>query len=668
MQLIHQSPRWRLSAAGAAVVLAVGLAVATQGAASAVGGSAGAPPTIIPKPVSMSVGTGQFTVDGQTRIVARDGTKDVAADLAADLAPATGLNLPVASAQPKSTDIELVLGDPGTLPGDRLAEGYQLDVSASGVRLEAPTQHGLFNGVQTLLQLLPAAIASPTAVPVAWTVPYVQITDFPRYGYRGVMLDIARHFEPPAAVERLIDQAARYKVNVFHLHLSDDQGFRVAINGFPNLTAIGGQGSVGTGGNTMDPGGFWTQDQYKQVVAHAAAHFMTLVPEVDTPGHNNAIIMSEYGDTTNPLLDGAPQDINCSAHNPPQWNYTGDVGYSALCPESANTWTILSSIIGQLAAMSPGPYYDLGGDEVPATILTQDRYAALVNREATIVNGAGRTAMGWADIAGPGTQLAPGSIAQYWQTASGSSPGTITATEAVAKGMKVVMSPANHTYLDQKYARGVPSSLGLTWACNRGCDVDQFYNWDPGGLVTGVTDDNVIGVEGALWAETLVNFDDVDYMAFPRLPALAELGWSAAATRTATSPAYQDFLVRLAAHGARWQYAGTNFYPTPLVAWPLSVAPANVPSGTQQLVDATLATVSAPAVAPSAISATIDWGDGTTSAGTVTGTAATATTVNGLYAVGGTHTYDHPGTYPVTITVTGPAGPAQPVEVTLHPG
>src|SRR6201999_2854317 len=158
-----------------------------------------------------------------------------------------------------------------------------------------------------------------------------------------------------------------------------------------------------------------------------------------------------------------------------------------------------------------------------------------------------------------------GSVAEYWQTASGSSSGTITGTEAVAKGMKVVMAPANHAYLDMKYARGVPSTLGQTWACSRGCDVDQFYNWNPGGLVTGVTDDSVIGVEGALWSETLVTFSDIDYMAFPRLPALAELGWSPADTRTATSPAYQDFLARLAAQGARWQYAGMNFYPTPKV-------------------------------------------------------------------------------------------------------
>ena len=668
MSIIRRSTRWKVTAAGVAVVMGLGLALTTPGFAMGSDDPTANPPQIIPKPVSMTVGSGQFTVTNHTRIIARGDATEIAQDLADYLRPATGFPLPVASGNPKDTDIDLVIGDPGTLSSEQRGEGYQLDVSAAGATLEAPTQHGLFNGAQTIRQLLPPQISSSTAVPVSWTMPYVHITDYPRYGYRGVMLDIARHYEPPSAVEELIDQASAYKVNVFHLHLSDDQGFRVAINGFPNLTAIGGEGSVGTGGKTMDPGGFWTQAQYKAVVAYAAAHFMTLVPEVDTPGHNNAIIMSEYGDTANPLFNGNPQDINCSTKNPPVWNYTGAVGYSALCPTSEDTWAILGAIIDQLTAMSPGPYYDLGGDEVPSTVLSQTQYAGLVSQEAGIVNGQGKIAMGWADIAGPGTQLAPGSVAEYWQTASGSSSGTVTATEAVAKGMKVVMSPANHAYLDQKYAKGVPSSLGLTWACNRGCDVDQFYNWDPGNYVTGVTDDNVIGVEGALWSETLVTFADVDYMAFPRLPALAELGWSPSETRTATSPAYQDFLVRLAAQGPRWQYAGMNFYPTPEVSWPLTLAPADPGSGTQAGIDETVATLSAPGVAAGAITATIDWGDGTTSVGAVTGTAATSSGVNGLYSIGGNHTYADPGTYSVSVTVTGPNGATQTVQVALHPG
>jgi hexosaminidase len=624
-------------------------------------------PQIVPKPVSLQVGDGSFALTRHTRIVVGGGTqaRAVAQDLANYLRPATGYGLPVVSGRFDGDG----RGDRGdialsVIPGDAISsdpggEGYRLDVNPSHVQLTASTAHGLYNGVQTIRQLLPVWINSSSVMPGPWTMRSVQITDFPRYTYRGVMLDIARHYETPAAVERLIDQAAAYKINVFHLHLSDDQGFRLVINGFPNLTQIGGQGSVGTDGRTMDPGGFWTQAQYKAVVADAQAHFMTLIPEVDSPGHNNAIIMSEYNDTSNPLLDGHPQDINCGANNPPVWDFTEDVGYSALCPDSQNTWTIMSAIIDQLAAITPGPYHDLGGDEVPTTLLSQSQYAAFINKEAGIVQAAGKTVMGWADIAGAGTNLSAPSVAEYWNPASGSDPGTETGTEAVAKGMNVVMAPANHAYLDQKYVAGsagsVPPTLGLSWACNTGCDVDQFYNWDPGSYVTGVTDSNVIGVEGAMWGETVVNLSNVDYMVFPRLLALAELGWSPQMDRTSTqSPAYQDFVGRLAAQGGRFLAGGVNFYPTPEVPWRLDLSSGPQTAGRDGSITGTLATLSAPGRPTSAITATIDWGDGTTSGGTVAGTAATPTTVNSLYTVGGSHRYARAGLYLATATVTAP--------------
>jgi hexosaminidase len=557
-----------------AATLVAGIAVAAPSAATASSGSSGkakpaqqSAPSVIPKPVSERDGTGRFSLTRHARIDAGPGSLGVADGLARDLRRATGYEIPVAASRPRPGDISLQLDKSAAIAGDTHHEGYRLSVTKNRVLLHAATAHGLFNGVQTLEQLLPPQIAASSPQRGPWTVPVTRIVDYPRYGYRGFMLDIARHYEPPSVVKTLIGEAARYKINVFHLHLSDDQGFRLVINGFPRLTGIGGQGSVGTDGRTMDPGGFWTQAQYRSVVAYAAQRFMTVVPEVDTPGHTNAIIMSEYGDTANPRLNGHPQDINCSTHNPPQWNYTGDVGYSALCPESDNTWTILTAIIDQLSSLSPGPYYDLGGDEVPSTVLSQDRYAALVNKEAGIVAGDGKTPMGWAEISGTGTNLPAGSIAEYWNPASGSQSGTESGTNAVAKHMKIVMAPANHAYLDQKYAPGVPAQTGLTWACPRGCDLDQFYNWDPAHYVNGVTDNDVIGVEGALWAETVRNLSEDQYLVFPRLLALAEIGWSPEVSRTATSPAYQDFRNRLAAQGPRLRAAGINYYPTPEVAW-----------------------------------------------------------------------------------------------------
>jgi hexosaminidase len=632
---------------------------------------------VVPKPVSATVGTGHFTLRPAARIVAAAGAGTpaelpVARDLAGYLRPATGYTLPVVVGGLKPGDILLRIGDPAALKPAERAEGYQLTTTGGIAAIEAPTAHGLYNGVQTLRQLLPPWINSGMVAPGPWTMPAVTIIDYPRYQYRGVLLDIARHYEDPAAVEELIGQIAAYKINVLHLHLSDDQGFRLAIAGFPRLTSIGSAGSVGTDGRTEDPGGFWTQAEYRAVVADAAAHFISVVPEVDSPGHNNAIIMSEYGDTGNPALPANPHGIDCGQYNPPQWDYTEDVGYSALCPDSPDTWAIMTAIIDQLTALSPGPYYDLGGDEVPTSLLSSAQYAQFVNTEAGIVSKRGKTVMGWADIAGPGTTPPPGSVAEYWQPAAGNSAGTETAREAVAKGMKVVMAPANHTYLDQKYSvtasGSVPASLGMNWACPAGCDISSAYNWDPGSLVTGVTDRNVIGVEGDMWGETVPTIGDVDYMVFPRLLALAEIAWSPSAQRTATSAAYGDFLRRLAGQGARLQAGGVNFYPSTEVDWQLAAEGATLHATSRGQVDGTVATLSAPGFPTSTltmcdsslgIGCTINWGDGTASTGDVTGTNATDTRVNSLYTIFGKHTYPHPGTYHGVVTLS--AGNATPV-------
>ena len=639
--------------------------------------AAAAMPGIVPKPVSVKVGRGHFTLTRSTRIVAAAGAHSVgelpvARDLAAYLRPATGYRLPAVTGRPRRGDIVLQIGNPGTLMPRYRAEGYQLDTTTSGARIEAPAAHGLYNGIQTFRQLLPAWINSPAILPGPWTAPVVTITDYPRYSYRGLLLDIARHYEPPSAVEKLISQIAAYKIDVLHLHLSDDQGFRLAIHGFPRLTSVGSRGSVGTGGRQKDPGGFWTQAQYKAVVADAAAHFITVMPEVDSPGHNNAIIMSEYNDTGNPALSANPHGINCGQYNPPRWDYTEDVGYSAMCPGSPDTWAIMRAIIGQLTGITPGPYYDLGGDEVPASLLSAPKYAAFINKETGIVTRQHKTVMGWADIAGPGTRPTAGSVAEYWQTAGGSSTGSATGREAVAKHMKIVMAPANHTYLDQKYivtARSsVPPSLGMNWACPKGCDVSSAYNWNPGRFVTGVTDRNVIGVEGAMWGETVATMDNVDYMVFPRLLALAEIAWSPPAHRTAASPADRDFLLRLAAQGARFQAARLNFYPSAQVPWPLAITATTVTANAHGQVNGAVAKLSAPGFPTSTltmcdsslgIGCTIRWGDGSTTTGDVTGTNATGTRVNSLYTIFGTHTYAHPGTYHGVVIAS--AGNAKPV-------
>ena len=524
---------------GAVFAVPAGSASVKQAAGTATGLG------VVPKPVSATIGSGQFTLTGRARIVSAPGANAaaesaVAGDLAAYLRPSTGYRLATVIGTPRPGDIVLEIGDPVTLgPGHR-AEGYQLIATTSGVKIEAPTAHGLYNGIQTFRQLLPPWINSPAVVPGPWTMPVVTITDYPRYAYRGLLLDIARHYEPPSAVEKLINQVAAYKIDVLHLHLSDDQGFRLAIKGFPRLTAIGSRGSVGTDGRPVDPGGFWTQAQYRAVVADAAAHFITRRARgrFARPQQRDHHVRVQRH--RQPALPANPHAIDCGAYKPPHWDYTEDVGYSALCPGSRNTWAIMTAIIGQLTAMHPRPLLrprrrrGAGVAAQPAAVRRlHQQGSGHRHRARQDGHGLGRHRR-------PGTRPPAGSVAEYWQPAGGTSPGPITGREAVAKHMKIVMAPANHTYLDQKYVVGarssVPPTLGMNWACPRGCDVSSAYNWNPGGFVTGVTDRNVIGVEGAMWGETVANLANADYMVFPRLLALAEIAWSPSAQPDRNQP------------------------------------------------------------------------------------------------------------------------------------
>src|SRR3954452_18694371 len=278
---MSSTPRRRVLSLAAAAVSVAGLTTAALPSAAAAPASAPAS-AVVPKPVTTLTGQGTFRLTRNAHIVATGRARAVATKLAGYLAPATGYRLPIRGGAVHKGDIELLLADPGTLGSDPLHEGYQLSVAKNHVTLVAPRAHGLFDGVQTIRQLLPGRIASRTHQSGPWTMPAGSITDYPRYGYRGFMIDIARRYRTPVQVTKVVDIASSYKINVLHLRLSDDQGFRVVMKGFPRLTAIGGQGAVGTQCRTMDPGGYWTQAEYRSVVAYARSHFMTVVPEVDS--------------------------------------------------------------------------------------------------------------------------------------------------------------------------------------------------------------------------------------------------------------------------------------------------------------------------------------------------------------------------------------------------
>jgi hexosaminidase len=428
-------------------------------------------------------------------------------------------------AQPVGGILLSIAGDEGA--GD---EGYELVVTPDQVAIRASAPAGLFYGVQTLRHLLPAfvefeAYRADESRPVR--VPAVRIVDRPRFLWRGAMLDVARHFFSVDEVKRYIDLIAMYKLNRLHLHLADDQGWRIEIASWPNLTAIGGAGEVGGG-----PGGFYTQAEYADIVAYAADRFVTIVPEIDMPGHTNAALAS-YA------------ELNCDGVR--REPYTGiEVGFSALCVDKDVTYRFIDDVVGEIAALTPGPYFHIGGDEVKT--LTPEQYVRFIERVQTIVAARGKVMVGWDEIA-PATLL-PTTLVQHWRPDG--SPAA-----AVAQGAKVIMSVASKAYLDMKYDAGTP--LGLNWAGF--IDVRDAYAWDPATIVPGLSETAIMGVEAPLWSETLGNIRDVEFMAFPRLAAVAEVAWSAA------SRDWDGFERRLGAQGPRWTALGVNFFRAPGVSW-----------------------------------------------------------------------------------------------------
>lgn len=529
------SGRRVLAAAAAATALVCVPGVPAAAGPSQTSPQAVAAPHLVPAPASLRTVPGvSFTLTRQTRIVARPGSGTAGTYLAGILRRSTGYPLPVTGKAGSHDVISLALS-----PKEK-GEAYHLAVTKSAVRLEAGSAEGLFRGVQTLRQLLPAAVESPTVQHGPWTMPGVDVEDSPRFAWRGTMLDVSRHFFTVEQVERYIDLAAQYKINTLHLHLSDDQGWRIAIDGWPRLAEYGGSTEVGGG-----KGGYYTQADYTKIVRYATERYMTVVPEIDGPGHTNAALAS-YA------------NLNCDGKAPPL--YTGtNVGFSSWCIAKPVTYELLDAVLGQLARLTPGPYLHIGGDEAHST--TPADYATFIQKVGPIVAKYGKKMAGWNEIGA--AKIPAGSVAQYWNTAKGSEDGTQTARDAVAQGAKVVMSPANHAYLDMKYDESTP--LGQDWAGL--VEVRDAYEWDPATLVDGVTEKDVLGVEAPLWSETIVTNANIDYMTFPRLPAIAEIGWSPQAART-----WDEFRGRLAAQGPRWSAMGVDFYRSPQVPWPASAS------------------------------------------------------------------------------------------------
>ncbi|MFJ5116863.1 family 20 glycosylhydrolase [Kitasatospora sp. NPDC088548] len=510
---------------------------------------------IIPAPLSVAAGSGPaFRISERTvvRVGAAGGSggaeeqavrvRAVAEQLAEALRRPTGFPLTVeagAGAAPAGAAEGIRLELDPAMPEETGDEGYRLTADSAAVRIAARTPAGLYRGTQTLRQLLPPQVESRSRVTdgTDWTVASVDIDDHPRYAYRGAMLDVARHFFTPDEVKGYIDRLALYKVNHLHLHLTDDQGWRIAVPARPALTEIGASSEVGG-----TPGGFYTAADYQEIVRYAQERFLTVVPEIDLPGHSNAVLASY-------------PELDCTRSARP-WPYTGiEVGFSTVCPTGDAVFAFTGDVVAELARLTPGPYLHIGGDEVKK--LAPADYQEFVRRVSAQVVAAGKIPVGWnqtAAAAGPGGV----GLLQYWDANGGHEQEV---REAAGRGAKVIMSPAGRTYLDMKYDSSYP--LGLRWAGT--VDVWSAYSWDPDTLNAALPAGSVVGVEAPLWTETLSSPAELDLMLLPRLPAIAELGWS-----PKTAHDWERFRQRLAEEGARWEAAGFGYEKRSEVPWPVT--------------------------------------------------------------------------------------------------
>ena len=510
-------------------------------------------PSLIPQPAQMEVQPGMFQLTSKTEITFGGGESE-AQKLAADLRVATGFKLPVSpmGSLAKKQEITLLLQ---TNQFEKYgAEGYELTVTPKYIGITAVTEAGLFYGGRTLLQLLPPEIFSTNVVKdFEWPVPCVKITDQPRFVWRGLMLDVSRHFFNKTEVEQLLDAMALHKINTFHWHLTDDQGWRIEIKKYPKLTSVGAwRSGVGFGLPTNSTtaygpdgryGGFYTQDDIREVVAYAAARHITIVPEIEMPGHALAALASypEFGSGSGPFAV----------------LLSGGVNPGIFSPAKPETFQFLDDVLTEVFQLFPGKYIHIGGDEVPKGPWKNDTACqALIKSEnlkneeelqswfsrrmEKFINAHGKTLLGWSEILQGG--LAQNAAVMDWIGGG---------REAASQGHDVVMTPNSFCYFDHYQSQDhatEPRAIGGY------LPLQQVYAFEPvPARLAPEFQQHILGGQGNIWTEFIPNFKQVEYMAFPRLAALAEVTWSPKAARN-----FDDFTRRLKTDDQRLDQMGVN--------------------------------------------------------------------------------------------------------------
>ncbi|MEM9141475.1 MAG: family 20 glycosylhydrolase [Bacteroidota bacterium] len=484
---------------------------------------------LIPKPQKLVPTNSAFPLDRYTSIyTAKEATgfEALGQFLANKIQAKIDLEIPVNQERENGTRRAIYINQSQNLELEG-PEAYVLYVTQDSVILNSNTAEGAFRGIQTLRQLIPETGNDTLAEQVVWPIPSGKILDSPNFSYRGSMLDVARHFFSVADVKKYIDLLAYYKINVLHLHLTDDQGWRIAIKSWPKLTEIGGSTEVGG-----EAGGFFSQEDYKEIVSYAAQHYMIIVPEVDMPGHTNAASVSY------PFLNG-------NGKTPKLYEGT-KVGFSTWDTRKDTVYAFIDDVVREISAITPGPYFHIGGDESHVT--KKKDYKYFVDKVEKIVRNYGKRMIGWDEIVN--AHVDSSSIAQWWDNEKN-------AKTAVEKGMQLILSPAKKAYLDMKY--DVDSKHGLDWAGL--IPVDTAYIWDPE-TYGGIPKKNILGIEAPLWSETISNMGELEYLAFPRMIGYAELGWTKKENRN-----WDDYILRLANQVPYLNRMKVNYYPSERIPW-----------------------------------------------------------------------------------------------------
>lgn len=484
---------------------------------------------LIPIPLKIIPTNSAFALDQFTAIYTSPRIEDlnnVAAFLSEKIKSKTGLRVPVNNTDGATVSRIIYINQVDSLDFTN-KEAYQLYIKKDSIIVNAKTSEGAFRAIQTLRQLIPEKSNDTLNSRSIWPIASGKIIDKPNFSYRGAMLDVARHFFSVEDVKKYIDLLAYYKINALHLHLTDDQGWRIEIKSWPKLTEIGGSTEVGG-----ESGGFFTQEDYKEIVAYAKKNHMMIIPEVDMPGHTNAASVSY------PILNG-------NGKTPKLYEGT-HVGFSTFDTRKDTVYAFIEDVVREISEISPSPYFHIGGDESHVT--KKKDYIYFVERVEKIVNKHGKRMIGWDEVAQ--AKLESSSIAQFWNSKEN-------AALAAEKGMQVLLSPAKKAYLDMQY--DPLSKHGLHWAAY--IPVDTAYVWTPE-TYSGIPKENILGIEAPLWSETISTVSELEYLAFPRAIGYSELSWSTVENRS-----WEDYKERLARQASFLERMNVNYYPSGLIDW-----------------------------------------------------------------------------------------------------